>query len=309
VKLISIVIVTYNRPHEIYELLESINKLENANNYLSDIIVFENGSTVDYTKVKNYAEQLKLKLPLVYFESNENLGVSKGKNAACKLASGQYLLILDDDTILPYHNTLSLINDIINEEKNISKSQRPIGIINLKVNYFDTNEMQQTAFPNKQFEKYKNQKQLLINYYVGAAHIIKATVLKEVGYLPEDFFYGMEEYDLSYRTINGGYCMLYDNRIMVLHKESPLGRKPRPEVLKMMWINKAKVAYRYLPIFYFFSVSLLWSFFILKKSKCNFKAFFSGWLSIFKIPMYEKRKSISKDSLKYIKETGGRLLY
>jgi GT2 family glycosyltransferase len=309
VKLISIVIVTYNRPHEIYELLESINKLENANNYLSDIIVFENGSTVDYTKVKNYVEQLKLKLPLVYFESNENLGVSKGKNAACKLASGQYLLILDDDTILPYHNTLSLINDIINEEKNISKSQRPIGIINLKVNYFDTNEMQQTAFPNKQFEKYKNQKQLLINYYVGAAHIIKATVLKEVGYLPEDFFYGMEEYDLSYRTINGGYCMLYDNRIMVLHKESPLGRKPRPEVLKMMWINKAKVAYRYLPIFYFFSVSLLWSFFILKKSKCNFKAFFSGWLSIFKIPMYEKRKSISKDSLKYIKETGGRLLY
>ena len=146
-------------------------------------------------------------------------------------------------------------------------------------------------------------------FYAGGAHAVKREVISSLGNYPDDFFYGMEEYDLSFRILDKGYSIVYSDQIVMLHKESPLGRKPKKEKLQMMWVNKSKVAYRYLPKKYFYSTAFMWSLQYLKMTGFNIGGFFNGWKKIFSIPSTEKRVPISKSTMEYLRSVEARLWY
>ena len=90
----------------------------------------------------------------------------------------------------------------------------------------------------------------------------------------------MEEYDLSYRILGAGYGIVYDDRVVILHKESPAGRLPNKDKLRGMWVNKSKVAWKYLPKKYFYSTALLWSYEYLRKTGFNFTGWSKGWSEV-----------------------------
>jgi GT2 family glycosyltransferase len=119
----------------------------------------------------------------------------------------------------------------------------------------------------------------------------------------------MEEYDLSYRTLNAGYSIRYDHRVTILHKESPAGRLTPKEKLRGMWVNKSKVAWKYLPLPYFFTTALLWSLEYVKKSGGNIGGFFKGWGQIAGIPGIEKRAPVGKTAIAYLRRAKARLWY
>jgi GT2 family glycosyltransferase len=119
----------------------------------------------------------------------------------------------------------------------------------------------------------------------------------------------MEEYDLGYRIIDAGYSIVYSDRVTMLHKESPLGRKTKKEKQAMLWINKSKVAWRYLPIPYYISTSVMWSLEYLRKTGFDIIGWFKGWFSVLGIPGKEKRSPISDASLRYLNENEARLWY
>lgn len=304
-KPLSFIIITYNRPEDTLELLYNISSLNRANELLEDIIVLNNASTANYNEVKEYIEDND-HLPFIYLDAPSNLGVTKGRNYALQFAKGDICIFLDDDAIL--ENKTALENVLTSFEQP-GMDGRPVAIVSFKVLYYDNHEMQVNALPHKQFEKYKDKHTFFTYYFAGGAHAIKRCVLTEVGNLPEEFFYGMEEYDLSYRIINNGYCIKYDDSIVMLHKESPLGRKPKSDKLRMMWVNKAKVAYRYLPIHFFYSTAIMWSIQYLKETGFNFKGFFIGWREIFGITKKEKRTLINHKSIIYLKDVEARLWY
>lgn len=304
-KPISFIIITYNRANDTLELLQNISSLTNATTLLADVIVVNNASTEDYNAVIEYIDNNN-SLPFQYINAPSNLGVTKGRNYALQYAKGEICIFLDDDAVL--QNKDALINTLQSFEQK-SFDNRPIAIVSFKVLYYQNLQMQVNALPHKQFDKYKNKSSFFTYYFAGGAHAIKRSILNEVGNLPEEFFYGMEEYDLSYRLIDKGYCIKYDDSIVMLHKESPLGRKPKHEKLRMMWVNKAKVAYRYLPIGYFFSTAFMWSLQFLKETNFNISSFIKGWQAIFKIPSTEKRKPLTKSSLNYLAKTEARIWY
>ena len=119
----------------------------------------------------------------------------------------------------------------------------------------------------------------------------------------------MEEYDLSYRVINNGFSIVYSDKIIMLHKESPLGRPPKADKLRMMWVNKSKVAWRYLPKIYFYTTSFMWSLQYLKITKFDFKGYFKGWKEIFQMKKTEARRTITHSTLIYLKSLKARLWY
>jgi GT2 family glycosyltransferase len=165
------------------------------------------------------------------------------------------------------------------------------------------------GLPHKQYDKYKNKNEFFTYYFAGGAHAVKRDVLKEVGNLPEEFFYGMEEYDLSYRILDNDYCIKYDSSIVMLHKESPLGRKPKKDKMRMMWVNKTKVAYRYLPKAYFYSTAIMWSLQYLSKTGFHVAGWWKGWQQIFKISRKERRTKLKKSTLQYLENVQARLWY
>lgn len=138
---------------------------------------------------------------------------------------------------------------------------------------------------------------------------MKRELIAKTGLYPTDFHYGMEEYELSYRALNAGYTLGYDNSVTVAHKESPLGRPPGYKKLQMQWINKSKVAWRYLPVKYFLTTALSWSFQYIRIAKGHWGTFFSSVWQILKIPFTEKRSVVSKSTLEYLRKVEARLKY
>ena len=286
------------------ELLQNIVQLQQANELLEEIIIVNNASTIDYSEVKSFASGIN-NINLNFIDSNINLGVAKGRNYAISLSHAPILILLDDDAIL--QNSEALINLVTEfETKN---TIRPKAIVSFKVLYYDTLEMQQNALPHKRYNEYKDKHFFETYYYAGGAHAIKREVLEKVGTYPEDFFYGMEEYDLSYRVIDNGYSIIYTDKIVMLHKESPYGRPPKADKLRMMWINKAKVAWRYLPIVYFYSTSIMWSFQYLRIAGPDFRGWYNGIKQIFNLRKHEQRHPINKSALRYLQSIGARLWY
>lgn len=303
-KPLSLIIITYNRPVEALELVKNITTLHHAGQLLEEVIIVNNASTVSYDAVKQFIQQQK-EINFRFIEAPDNLGVAKGRNFAIQYSNAPILILLDDDAELQ-HDALENIITVFEQN---AQSERPVAIVTFKVVYYHNRQVQVNAFPHKKYNKYKDRSFLHTYYYAGGAHAIKKKVLDKVGNYPEDFFYGMEEYDLSYRILDKGYSIVYSSNIVMLHKESPLGRKTKNEKLRMMWVNKSKVAFRYLPKKYFLSTAFMWSLQYLKITRANIPGFLKGWKEIVHIIFTEKRTPVSKDTLKYLSKVEARLWY
>lgn len=302
-KPLSIVIITYNRPADVLFLLHNITQQKNATELLDKVVVIDNASTADYTPVTEYIASQKL--PINYVFSTKNLGVARGRNKGIAMVSSPIIITIDDDAYFKDNDALQKIELLFSSDY---AQQNNIGVYCFKVFYGSTGALQQTAFPHKKFEAYKDKERFLSYYYIGCGHAIRKEVYDKAGQYPTDFFYGMEEYDLGYRILDLGYKIAYDNSVVIIHNESPVGRTPHAEKMQMLWVNKSKVAYRYLPKIYFYTTAIMWSFAFLKKTSCNMKMFFNGWKKIRKIPSTE-RKPISEKTLDYIKSVAGRMWY
>jgi GT2 family glycosyltransferase len=299
---VSIIIVSYNRSNDALELLKNIADFDNKH-ILKNIVVLNNGSTDEYSAVQSFIKESDL--PIKYVIGNENLGASKGKSYASTFAEGDILFFLDDDTnIFDKQALLKVVKSF--EDKNCD---RKVGLVSYKVIYSSTQQVQISAFPHKKYSKYKDKHSFLTYFYPGGASAKLNQPWIDVGRYPDDIFYGMEEYDFSYRLLNAGYCIKYDDSLVVYHKESPGGRVSNSVKIRMMWVNKTKIAWRYLPKIFFYSTALIWSAEYLIKSKFNLSNFVLGWREILQIPKKEKRTPISKATLQYLQKVEARLLY
>ncbi len=303
-KPLSFVIITYNRPADMLELARNISALDKAADLLEEVIIVNNASVHSYSAVREFIRKTP-EIPFKFIDSHENLGVARGRNFALQQGRAPFVIMLDDDAVLQNHDALS--NLIVEFSK--PAQGRPVAIISFKVLYFDTMQMQVNAFPHKDFKTYRDKDFFLTYYYAGGAHAIRREVFDRTGNYPIDFFYGMEEYDLSYRILDHGFAIAYSDKVVMLHKESPLGRNTKKEKMAMLWINKSKVAWRYLPAIYFWSTAILWSFEYLQKTGFDFGGWFRGWKHVLHIPSTEKRITVSKSTQEYLSTVDARLWY
>jgi GT2 family glycosyltransferase len=300
---IDIIIITYNRPDEMLDLCRNLSTLSFQEELLNKIIIVNNCSSADYSEVCLFIQEHPT-VAFQYLIAPENLGVAKGRNYALQFSQAELVIMLDDDCILQNTDALKNIVDVFN-----LPTLKKTAVVSFKVLYYSTNEIQASALPHKKFNQYKDLPFFETYFYAGGAHAIRRSVMMEVGDYSPDFFYGMEEYDLSYRILNAGYRIVYSDKVVMLHKESPLGRVSNWQKLQMMWVNKSIVAWRYLPFYYFLTTAILWSIFYLTKSKFKMKGFISGWNKIFNIPKMNKRAPISKNIVQYLHVLKARLWY
>lgn len=90
----SLIIPVYNRPDEVYELLDSLTRQRSKD---FDVIVVEDGSQVPCEEVvRGFADRLDVK-----YYAKPNSGPGQSRNYGAELATGEYLIILDSDCIIP----------------------------------------------------------------------------------------------------------------------------------------------------------------------------------------------------------------
>lgn len=304
-KPINIILLTHNRPDDLLKLLKSIVKQKDKDILLDGVDIINSGSTSDYSNVTDFIKQHP-EVNFKYEYSTINLGATKGRNALIKRTAAPIIVQLDDDAYFLDEN--ALVNIVASFEKK-HDTLRPTGIVAFKVIYESTNELQISAFPHKKINKYKNKSDFLTYYFAGCGLAIKKEACDKAGLYPEDFFYYMEEYDLAYRVMDKGFAIAYDHSIVVMHSESPLGRLPTKEKVLSNWVNKSVVTYRYLPLLYFGTTAFMWSLEYLKLTSWDFKGWWNGWKKIIQIPGQNKKQTISKNTLSYLRKVEARLWY
>ncbi len=94
--LYSVIIPVYNRPDEIYELLESL-AFQTEKNF--EVLIIEDGST---DRCKNVVDQFSNKLNIRYYYK-ENSGQGFSRNYGFSKAKGDYFVVFDSDCLIPEH--------------------------------------------------------------------------------------------------------------------------------------------------------------------------------------------------------------
>jgi len=207
---VSIIIVNYKTKDLLNVALESIKHFVTGCTY--EIIVVDNASA-DGT-----AEMMERLFPeVLYLQLSENIGFGRANNEGIKLASGEYIFLLNSDT--------KLLNDAVSILANYLDDHRICGVCGGNLVDFEGDCLHsfEKAFPNpltdiRRFSEFlprqlrprqrdynDTHKPMKVAYVTGADMMIRACVLREVGVFDPVFFMYYEETDLSLRITRVGY--------------------------------------------------------------------------------------------------------
>lgn len=299
----SFLIISFNRAEDTIDAVKNVLQLDNVEGWKKEIVVLNNGSTQDYKVFQNYLNQLSEENRSIveYINHPINLGVAGGRNLCIKEATGTYLLFMDDDAEIVQKNVIQLVLD--KYKKYEAENLAIIGF--LGKNPF-TNK---TETPLKNPDLIKGKQEVFYNLFFGYGHVFPKSLIEKTGYYQEDFFYGMEEYDLSYAAVKAGYSILFTQDILVIHKQNPNGREPSNTTYARMFANKIIVLYKHMPMLYVVTHFILWSAFFLFKSKFDIVLYFKTLRSLKQRLKVAPRQVMNKNGLDYLKRVGARLWY
>lgn len=218
---LSVLIVNLNTAKFLYQCLTSI-----YGNTYTEIIVVDNASQDDSVKiVKNNFPTVKL------IENDKNVGFSVANNQGLSESSGEYILLLNSDTIVK--------DQAIEKMMNFLENNPNAGAIGPKLLSKD-NEIQRSFFrfpslicemfyryPFKEFKISKNYSisyhdwQTLkikeVDWISGACLMLKRKVINKIGFLDPDYFLYFEDVDICLRIKKAGYKVYYYPEAEVIH--------------------------------------------------------------------------------------------
>jgi GT2 family glycosyltransferase len=216
----SIISVNFNQPEVTVDFLRSIQL--HANPAEIEVILVDNGSREDHQ-----ATFLAVYPDLIYIRSEENLGFAGGNNIGIRKASGDYLLLLNNDTEI----TAGFIETLRTELDNNPE----IGLISPLLLYFDAPEIIQYAgFSEMNYLTCRNsviggmevnrgqynQQSRETAFCHGAAMMCRTADLQKAGLMEEHFFLYYEELDWCEKFKRAGKKIWFTGKTTIYHKES-----------------------------------------------------------------------------------------
>lgn len=223
---LSIVILCWNDLKVIGDCLRSI--YEETHDIDIEVIVSDNGST------DGSLEFISHNYPSVRIVANGiNLGFAKGNNVGIALSSGEYVLILNPDTIIhdgalqkwvafaDCHPEAGAFGcRVLNRDGSYQGSARPFPTIRrdwIAALYLRSLAYLSDVFISDTYTGWKGNTERVIDWQSGCCVMIRSNVLKSLGGFDGDFFYHFEEVDLCRRVWDAGYPILYTPTAVITH--------------------------------------------------------------------------------------------
>jgi len=200
------------------DLIESLSGISYPN---IEIIVVDNASP------KDSPQKIKAKYPrITLIESVLNYGFAGGNNLGIMRARGEYILLLNNDTVVKPDFLEPLVEKFKNEPA--------YGALSPKIRYFYKKEVIQYAgfteinkwtLRNKtigdgEVDTGQYNKDYETAYTHGAAMMVPMSVIKQIGMMSYEFFLYYEEADWCLRIRQAGYKVGYVHNSLVYHKGS-----------------------------------------------------------------------------------------
>ncbi len=241
---LSVVIVSYNVRYYLQQCITSV--LRATEEMDAEIWVVDNAST------DGSVAYLKPLFPEVHFiENHDNVGFSRANNQAIRLCTGEYVLLLNPDTLVAEDTLPGCVS--------FMDSHPEVGGVGVRMLHSDGSFAPESRrglpTPFVSFckmcglSKLFPKSRIFGRYYLryldpdqpnsievisGAFNMVRHAAFNQIGLLDEDFFMYGEDIDLSYRLLQGGwknYYLPYD----ILHYKGE---------------STIKSSYRYVHVFY-----------------------------------------------------------
>jgi GT2 family glycosyltransferase len=248
---LSIVIVNYNVKYFLEQCLYSVRRASEGLD--PEVIVVDNNS------VDGSLKMVSEKFPeVILIRNKENLGFSKANNQAIRIAKGEYILLLNPDTVMEDDTLQKIVHymdqhpkagglgvKMIDGKGNfLPESKR--GLPKPDVAFYKVFGLSKLFPKSRVFGKYHlgflDPDQIHeVDILSGAFMMVRKTILDKIGLLDETFFMYGEDIDLSYRITSAGYRNIYFPETRIIHYKG--------ESTKKGSINYVLVFYRAMIIF------------------------------------------------------------
>ena len=248
---LSVVVVNYNVEFFLEQCLNSVRKsLEKVS---GEVFVVDNFS------IDGSVEMVRQKFPeFTLIANQENLGFSKANNQAMRLAKGEYVLLLNPDTVVEEDTFLKIV-EFMGEHPDagglgvkmvdgkgrfLPESKRGLPAPN--VAFYKIFGFSRIFPKSKTFGQYHlgfldENETHEVDILSGAFMLMRKDALDKVGLLDEAFFMYGEDIDLSYRIAKGGYKNYYFPETSIIHYKG--------ESTKKSSVNYVLVFYKAMVIF------------------------------------------------------------
>lgn len=232
---LSVIIVNYNVKFILEQCLHSV--FAAIQGVDAEVFVVDNNS-VDgsCSMILEKFQWVKL------IENKDNVGFSRANNQAIRISKGEYVLLLNPDTVVE-EDTFSKIITFMDihpdggglgvamidgKGKFLPESKR--GLPTLGVSFYKMFGFHKIFPHSKRFNYYylghlANNEVHEIEILSGAFMMLRKSVLDEVGLLDEEYFMYGEDIDLSYRIIKAGYKNYYYPHTTIIHYKGESTKK------------------------------------------------------------------------------------
>lgn len=226
---LSVIILNYNVRYFLELCVLSVQKA--IQNLDAEIIVIDNNSSDDSCTM------MKQRFPNIKFIQNkENLGFPKGNNIGVAQAKGEYICILNPDTVVAEDTFEKILNS-----KLITHNSQ-LGIIGCKLidgagNFLPESKrgiptpwvaftkifglyklFSKSSLFNKYYAQHLYENQTgKVDILVGAFMVMKRELYNELGGFDENCFMYADDIDLSYRALQNGKSNYYFADTTVIH--------------------------------------------------------------------------------------------
>jgi len=232
---LSVIIVSYNVRYFLEQCLHSVNKA--GEGLETEVFVVDNAS------VDGSVTMLQEKFPEVKLIVNkQNVGFAKANNQAILRSTGQYVLLLNPDTVVEA-DTLRQVVAFMDEHPDagglgvkmvdgkgrfLPESKR--GLPTPEVAFYKVSGLSSLFPKSKLFGRYHlgyldNEQVHKVDVLAGAFMLVSSEALAKTGLLDEAFFMYGEDIDLSYRLTRAGYNNYYFPGTRIIHYKGESTRK------------------------------------------------------------------------------------
>lgn len=222
---VSFIIVNWNVEESLYKCVKSI--LDNSYSNIEIIIVDNNSENFDSKKFLSLDKKIKL------IENNSNLGFPKAVNQGIKQSIGDYLILLNPDTIVE--------NKFITKSLEFYSKHQNVGVMGPLFKNPDGSS-QGSVFPEptissfiKEFwlrqgklnQKYvpDSDKPVEVNCVSGGCMVIPRTTVEKIGLLTEEVFMYYEDLDYCRRIRANNMKVYFNPRISIIHQHGESSKK------------------------------------------------------------------------------------
>ena len=249
---LNIIIVSWNTKDLLRDCLRTLPR--RTPEFPFEVIVIDNASN------DGSPEMVAAQFPEVrLLRNSENVGFARANEQAAALAHGEYLLLLNSDTLLQEPDILKRWVDYMDRHPAVGVSgcqllwpdgRHQVGdagfrpsLRSLLGHFWSLSSLAFSVFPPLFLGRRRFREPIDVDWVSGAACLVRRSILPRTGFLESRIFMYAEDIEWCCRIRDHGYRITYLPQVHIVHLQGGSSRKQTAAGFPVLWLANLRALY------------------------------------------------------------------